>query len=202
MSSNYANPAKYPGVVTHPALDSNSDPVAWKAAMVTELKSFAPMVAQEIETGANELDRICEPMLEIVTKKGRKFITNNAAVYATLSIHDQALPTFHDPPPADQFVNWADSKFFYSIERQQEFIGEGGKSRFDSILRNNQLLRMAFKKEKAAAYAHITNRITNTIQSKIEIPQVEYQAMRTNNDYMTLIGKAEMAVLLGSGLSS
>ena len=194
MSLNQSSIAKFQGTTNFPALDANTDPIAWKAAMVTELKAFAPMVASHIETGVSEVETLEDPRFEEVVKKGRRLVTNLPGVLATLSLEDQQLPIFHDPPPADQLINWSDSKFFYSIQRSPEFIGDGGKSRFDSILRQYQQMRAAYKKEKSAAYAHLTNRIAQSIQSKIEIPHDQFQAMRTTNDFMLLIQKAEMAV--------
>ena len=54
--SMYSMPgAKIQGATNFPALDANTDPIAWKAAMVTELKAFAPMVASHIETGHSRI---------------------------------------------------------------------------------------------------------------------------------------------------
>ena len=196
MSNSIPN-VKFQGSYSFPALDINSDPIAWKDTMITELKSLAPMVAREIETGINEIAQLVDPKFEDVIKKGRRAVTNRPEVFVTLTLLEQELPVFHDPPPIDQFINWTDSKFFYSIQRKPEFIGEGGKSRFDSILRLNQQQRTAFKKEQSLAYAHLTNRIAQSIMSKIEIPHNEFLNMKINNDYMTLIQKAEMAVSVG-----
>ena len=191
----YSNPsAKYPGIVAYPMLDTNSDPIAWRAAMVTELKTFAPLVASDIETGINEIAALIDPTFEDVYKRGRRVATNNPVIFATLTIAEQVLPVFHDPPPAAEFINWSDDRFYYCIRRRTEFIGDGGKCKFDSILRHHQQLRTAFKKEKSSAFAHLTTRIAPTIHSKIEIPHDEFNAMRIANDYMTLLNKAEVAV--------
>ena len=139
--------AKYSGVLAVSMLDANSDPIAWRAAMVTEIKSFAPSVASEIETGINEIDALIDPVFEDISKRGRRAGTNDPAVFNSLSLIDQALPLLHDPPPANLFINWSDSKFFYSIQRREGYIGDSGKSKYDSELRINQQMRTAFKKE-------------------------------------------------------
>ena len=180
-------------------LTTSTDPTDWRRRNNNILKEIAPTAAQHIETGINEVAALIDPIFETVKKVARKPVTNDPVIFDTLTMEEMVLPVVAvEPPPANLLVTVADVKFYYSILRMPEFMGDGGRSKFDLIVKNNSYRRNKFyKTEMPAAYSFWERRISPEIRSKIEIPWDEYETMRNENDYMLLLTKAELAVTGG-----
>ena len=180
-------------------LMANTDYHDWRKKNSSRLKGLAPTVSAHIDTGINPIDLIVDPVLDTSIKVARKAVTRDAVVFNTLTPEEVNLPLIATGgPPANLLANYEDTKFYYHTKRNAGFEGEGGRSKYDSQIKSNELRRSNYYlKERPLAFAFLESRIDPTIRNKIEIPYNDYILVRNSNDYMALLQKAELCVLGG-----
>ena len=181
-----------------PNLDIGGNYVLWLKMLTNVLKEKAPNVASEIQ---KKQKRVWPTLiLDDVKCIGRKPITQHEEVKKTLTDTQKMLPVFDletDVSPS-LLCTTSDIKFYYSVIRRSEFLGDVGRSRYDLLVKTLEYNKDRYiNKELPYTWSLIIQLLSFTLLSKVEIPKLEFVLKQNENDVMWLLAKIEQATIGG-----